>query len=105
ELRQEYAADPAPPLQENLQPPRRSRSHDGERRHLPGMPDAPAAAAIQRNPETFTDSLLPKLPTHPVLRRSAGSLGIAVAPNSRVPVARPVVGRWSGEGHLCGAFL
>ncbi len=78
EDRREYRAEPARPLPDDLQPPRRSRSHDGQGRHLPGMPDAPAAAAIQRNPKTSADPLLPKLPTHPVLRGPSRSIGVGI---------------------------
>ena len=72
EDRREYRRRPAVALPDDFQPPRGRRGCEGDGRNLPGMQDAAAAAAVQRDPEASADPLLPELPARAVLRGAGG---------------------------------
>ena len=74
-------------LPDDLQPARRPGGRAGKVRHLPGMPDAAAAAALQRDPEASSDPLLPQLPAHPLLRGRSLIRACAAACRARIDAA------------------
>ena len=75
ESRRECRCGPALALPDDFQPSRRRRGGEGDRRNLPGMPDASAAPAVQRDPEASADPLLPELPARAVLRGAGAAEG------------------------------